>query len=131
MAYPYYDYEIGTTSNRDNLEDVIDVVPSPDSKTPHYVVFRDTGSGPEVADGFEQCTWHFDFLSETDFNTLMGYVTGQSSTVHIRTKKDDATFACYACIMHRPKVPGEAKRMLGKGWSDVTVRFSQLVSEAC
>lgn len=126
-----YEYELGlTVGGRQNVEDLISSPPSPDSELPHYETFRVEGTGDEVEDGFLQATWHFDFLSQADLNVMEGYITGQSSVVHIQTKLRGGTYACYQCFMHLPKLPREAGRVMG-GWRNVVFRFTHMTSEAC
>jgi hypothetical protein len=131
MAYPYYEYELGlSVGTRTNVESLISSPPSPESELPHYPVYRVEGTGDEEADGFLQASWHFDYLSQEDFNTMEGYITGQSSVVHIKTKLRDGTYVCFQCFMHRPKLYQEAKRIMG-GWRDVVFRFTHMALEAC
>lgn len=130
-----YEYEIGLVAGvLANIEDIISVPPSPDSKPPQYGIFRTTGTGDETSDGFLACTWHFDFLTQADRNTLEAFITGQSSVVHIRTKLRDGTYACYQAYMHLPKLPAEGAKIMGGsrgGFRNVLFSFTHMTSEEC
>jgi len=117
-----YSYEI----NGQNVED-LGVVP-PRSEHGEYAVTYPTGDGGEVGDGFPQCIWNFDFITDAMMTTLLAYITGQSTVVSIKTKLNTPvnTYQAYAtAVMHRPKVPSEAVRVFG-GWKNAKFRFTRL-----
>jgi hypothetical protein len=66
-------------------------------------------------------------MSKAYWTAMIAYLgTAQSASVFIKTRKDDATFATYSAVMHRPKLDGEVTWGL-RSWRDVTFRFTMLV----
>lgn len=136
-GYTTYQFELGSDRlNRTNVESLVKGCPSPDSVPPHYPIYRIRGDGLEVADGFPQCTWHFNYLSQDDLNTLMAYVaTAQpdsppAALISIKTKEHDGTYQCYQAYMHIPKLYADGKKAIG-GWTDIEFKFTHLVAEVC
>jgi hypothetical protein len=126
-----YEYEIGTTvGNRQNVEDLVGVPPSLKSSPPAYGLFRNTGVGDEVADGFLSATWHFDYLARAAYMALEGYITGQASVVHIKTRERDGSYTCYTCYLHKPKLPSEGDKAF-LGYENVVFRLTHMASESC
>jgi len=121
-----YSYEIGANAGaRVNVEDLATGFPPPRGTHDRYSVVRVGGDGISVGDGYPRITWVFDYLTTAAFNILMAYITGASSSVSINTRLDDGTYQAYAtAIMHRPEIPGGARRVFA-GYRDVTIVFTR------
>ncbi len=124
-----YSYQIGATvGGKVNVESLeTDFPPPTGSAVKPFSVFRTTVGGLEYGDGFPETTWHFDFLTRTMLDTLLGYLSAaaQSGTVYINTRLQDGSYVAYSAIMHRPKQGNEMNWEIG-GWREVTVRFTWL-----
>jgi hypothetical protein len=122
-----YTYEIGATQVAlANVEGLVTGMQAPFS---HYVEpysrYQTAVDGLEYGDGFPRCGWHFDYLSSAMYAALIGYITGQSTSLFIRTRDADGSYAPYSAVMHRPKA-NEATWEMG-GWRNVTFNFTMLV----
>lgn len=119
-----YSYEIGANAGaRVNVETLINGAPR--GRHERYTVARTGGDGVVEGDGFPRVFWEFDYLTQADFNTLMAYITGASTVVSIQTRLDTGAYQAYAtAIMHRPKIPGDAKRVF-LGYRDVKIQFTR------
>jgi len=128
----YYEYRIGAEGGATtNLEDIISSPPSGCRFNQHSVV-RVGGDGVAVGDGYQNFAWFFNYLSWADFDTLLDYIgTNASGMVRVKTRVPDGAGLNYLlgdCVMHRPRVPEEAKQHSG-GWLDVSFRFTGLTGE--
>jgi len=121
-----YEYEIGANAGaRVNVEDLATDFPPPRGEHDRYTVIRIAGDGMSESDGFPRITWVFDYLPIAQFNILMAYITGASTSVSIQTRLDDGTYQAYAsAIMHRPELPRGARRVFA-GYRDVTIVFTR------
>jgi len=121
-----YDYEIGVSAGaRQNVEDVITVPPQGQF---NLVPVRNTrGDGLVVGDGLPVVVWLFDYLTQADMTTMLGYLgSAESAFVSIKTRQQDGTYQAYAqAIMHRPAIPDDAVRVFN-GYENVTFRFTHL-----
>lgn len=116
-----YEYEI----NGDNIEDVLGL-PPPRREHHEYGVIRSGGDGKTYGDGFPWCLWNFDFLTTAMLDTLLSYITGQSTVVSIKTRLNDGSYQAYtSTVMHRPQVPDDAVGVFG-GWANVKIKFTRL-----
>lgn len=86
------------------------------------VVGSDMNSVPIEA-GLPVAAWHWDAMSQEDFNRLLGY--GPAS-VYIRTRKNSGTsgydFSTYLAVMKRPVAEGREGLLI----QNVTVEFVAL-----
>lgn len=121
-----YSYRIGATSgSMVNLEDLISVVPA-GCRFNYHPLARIDGNGLSVGDGYSTCAWLFEFLSWTDLDTMLDYLSGEETVaLYIDTRRPDNTYDTYTAVMHRPRIPTEATQIIG-GWRNVTFRFTHL-----
>ena len=124
----YYEYEIGANAGaRTIVEDLSASMPPPNGTHNRYTIVRVGGDGISVGDGFPRVTWTFEYLPIADFNILMAFITGASTSVSIKTRLDDGTYQAYAtAIMHRPEIPRGARRVF-LGYQDVEIVFTRCV----
>ena len=121
-----YEYKIGLSeSGMANIETLISAVPSGVTFVYSSVVSI-SGTGTAVGDGYPTCEWSFEYLSWTDFGTMLAFLGGlESAVVYINTRRPDNSYDTYTAVMHRPSVPQEAKQTIG-GWTRITYRFTRL-----
>lgn len=101
---PLYNYEIGTDMNSvTNLESLTTTVMHPKSNFADWAEAVILGSGLSRGMGAPVATWLWGFLTEAQRTQLKTFCTGASSTVVIRTKRNDGTFKYFACVMNWPK----------------------------
>lgn len=117
-------YKIGATLlGIQSLCDVLKERKDPESTFQEYAEAVSTDlTGATIEAGFPMATWNWERLSQTDFNTLIGYM----GTVYITTRNNTGggseDYSTYSGVMARPKgtfVAGE--------WLDVSVDFTMLV----
>ncbi len=93
---------------------------------------RYTGAnGTQYGDGLPKAIWHFDWISQTDLNTLRTYwITGTtyqvSKAMAIKTRDDAGSFSVFNCVGHWPE-DIESRRVMGNFYQDVEIEFTQLV----
>ena len=122
----YYEYELGANAGaRTIVEDLSTSMPPPRGTHNRYTVVRVGGDGVSHGDGFPRVTWSFEYLTIADFNILMAFITGASTSVSIKTRLDDGTYQAYAtAVMHRPEIPRGARRAF-LGYRDVEIVFTR------
>ena len=125
---PDYNYQLGTTeANMVNIETLVSAVPSGVIFT-YYPVSNVGGTGIAEGEGYPSCIWIFDYLSWTDYVTMLNYFgTAESVSVYINTRRQDNTYATYTAVMHRPRMPQDARQGIG-GWTNIIFRFTHLVT---
>jgi hypothetical protein len=112
---------LGTTqAGMQFLDDLL-----PESKEPRtfpidYSEFVELGSGVRLGQGWLRCLWHWDVLTETDRNTLYGYV----GSVYIDTLDNDGTIqTCTALMVWPEKEPEHFNNRV----IDLNIEFRQIV----
>jgi len=132
-----YGYKIGAASNTQVHVEVLlaathEIFPPPQGMSLNFApVLTATLDGQTHGDGFPQCTWEWDYLSDNCFNVLMAYLGSDPSvmsiTLYITTRLPSASsYLCYETIMHRPVITEDCNRQAG-GWRDVRIRFTHMV----
>ena len=127
------DYEFKLVANSGVLtyvEDTLGVPPHPwtyhDGASEQYVA----GTGHSYVDGYPMATWHFGYLKQAAWTTLIAlFGTAQSIAYCIKTKDTSGAFVTMDCIMHKP-VHGDTCRRGHYGYYDVTLRFTHMTVAA-
>ena len=83
-------------------------------------------TGLTRGDGFESCTWTFDYIPQAGVQALRALCTGVSAVVFIKTRTDAAdAFAVFECNMHWPR-NAQTERVFGGGYKNFEIEFTHL-----
>lgn len=116
-------YQIGLTQL--GMLPLCNVLQSRIDPTSDYQEYTDNGdsdlNGAPIEAGFPTATWHWDRLSQTDYNTLLGFI----GVCYINTRKNQGggatDYATFSAIMPRPKGTFESGE-----WTDVSADLLML-----
>lgn len=115
-------YEIGTALNDMNS---LTMAREPQADFQEYSTRVMLADGIMKGRGFPVVTWHFGFLSPSDFDFFKAFCTEASSAVYIATMDNNRDYKRYSCIM---TLPEKYTRRNDKG-IDVTITFSHLIEQ--
>ena len=120
-----YDYEIGSTyGGMTNVEELTTPLPAPKSTFRPYSQLIRLGNGTARGGGWAVATWRFGFLSQAQRDQLRTFCTGASSSVYIKTRKNDSTdaYQVYTAVMIWPE---EEEKQAGRRL-DFVIQFVNL-----
>ena len=90
---PSYNYEIGTADdNLVNVEALLTTfpgMPAPKSSYSEFSEKLELGDGSVKGVGWSEAEWRWGFLTQAQRDILRPYCTVASSTVYIRTRRND------------------------------------------
>jgi hypothetical protein len=121
-----YSYQLSTSYaglTTGNLESMSLPVPAPHHSLLVYSKPITTGDASVKGLGWRKTTWHWDFLTQAQYDKLRVYCSGLSAVVYINTRKNDGTYQVYKTTMIWP--PEEPEYIGGK-LLDITVEFRAL-----
>ena len=119
-------YEIG--ANYGALVTLASVdLPDPESQFTTYSSTVVTGSGKTRGLGYPQATWHYGYLTQGQYDTLVSYLTDVGTALAIRTLNHNGDYIAYTANAELPtsfiqRGPDSKLRYL-----DVTLKFNTLV----
>mgnify|MGYP001236361279 CR=1 FL=1 len=117
----HYSDTVSGLANIITIVDDVAATPFPATFTPYTAI---VGTGLNLAtikQGLPMATWHWDFLTQADYNALMHF----EGEVFICTRTDQGTFANYSGTMVMGGVPNPR---MGKLRDSVDVSFYNLVA---
>lgn len=126
-----YDYQIGTAlGTMTNLETIFAStrgIYTAKADPVDYSQPTRLGDGSLKGNGWLETTWHFDYLSLTNYNLLKAYCPALSSNVYIKTRNNAGTFAIYTATMLWPEK--EPERGSSSIVMDISIKFIKLVAQ--
>jgi len=122
-------YEIGTTLGTMATLASIGAI-NPESQFTDYPDSIKLADGTTRARGFPTASWHYGYLTPTQYNALRAFVTLASAEIFIATLNNNREFVRYTGVMVMPdtfvlrNTAGSDNRL---GYVDVTIEFNRLV----
>lgn len=117
-------YKIGTTLvGMQALCDILKERIDPECTFQEYAEAVGTDlTGATIEAGFPVATWHWERLSQTEYNTLLVYIGTVYIVTRVNTGGGSEDYLTYSGVMARPKGTWSSGE-----WVDVSVDFTMLV----